>query len=133
MAPVTVFETEMMTVWYYPEDMIIHHKFHEYRVGEPFRSGMNRASEALRDRGANKWLSDDRKNSALTPEDTEWAMNVWFPQAITNGFKHWAVVLPEKVIGQMNIKRLVAGFAKNGVNAKYFTDPDVAMQWLRTQ
>lgn len=99
MSATELFKTEAMTVWFHPEDKIIHHKFHKFIHGTPFRSGLTRASEALRDRGATKWLSDDRANSALSQEDTEWAMNTWLPQAVANGFKHWAVVLPEKIVG----------------------------------
>ena len=33
-----------------------------------------RLVEILKKHGCQKWLSDDRNNSALSPEDTEWSM-----------------------------------------------------------
>ena len=82
---------------------------------------------------ARKWLSDDRGNGAVRPEDEEWVQKNWLPKVVAAGWKYWAIVPPQKVVGQMNIKRLVAAFAEVGVTAQVFSDPTAALEWLRAR
>ena len=124
---------DAMSMWFYPSQGIVHHEFHTYMFGEPLRTGLMQGADLLRDRGASKWLSDDRKNSALHPDDVEWAKTVWFPTALQNGWKHWAVVWPQKVVGQMNMKDFMDTYRALGINAEAFADPTEAMLWLRRQ
>ena len=49
------------------------------------------------------------------------------------GWKHWALVLPTKVEGQMNMKRLVAHYKDLGLNVQVFDNPDSAKKWLEAQ
>ena len=63
----------------------------------------------------------------------EWGMSNWFPQTIQAGWKYWAIVQPEKVIAQLNMKKLVEDYAKAGIVAKFFSNPEEAMKWLESQ
>ena len=83
--------------------------------------------------GAIKWLSDDRNNSALPPEDSNWAIETWNPRVLNAGWKYWAVVTPEKVIGQLNLQRFVEMYSEMGVTVKVFTDADAALAWLKSE
>jgi hypothetical protein len=47
------------------------------------------------------------------------------------GWKHWAVVLPELIIGKMNMQLFTTRYAKAGVTVRVFSDPDDALQWLK--
>jgi hypothetical protein len=49
------------------------------------------------------------------------------------GWKHWAIVQPAKLLGQMNIKRISETFAAAGITAQFFSDPDEALKWLESQ
>ncbi|MBO8131378.1 MAG: hypothetical protein H0Z29_07665 [Candidatus Marinimicrobia bacterium] len=128
-----VFDNEYATVWVYPEKGIIHHKFKKFIWGEGFRQTMMNAADAFEKYGCTKWLSDDRENSALRPEDIEWGQKVWEPRVLKAGWKHWAVILPEKVVGQMNMKKIIDRYKSIGVNVKVFSDSEEAMEWLEKQ
>jgi hypothetical protein len=128
-----IFENGHVTLWYYPETKIIHHKFHKFVSGKNLREPLTAGLELLRKNGAVKWLSDDRENSALPQEDGLWATNEWFPRAVAAGWKFWALVQPQNVIGQMNIKRFVSDYSRRGVTVKVFDDPDDALAWLESQ
>ena len=83
---------------------------------------------------ATKWLSDDRYNSALPKEDFEWSTTVWRPRAIAAGWRYWALVLPEKVTGQMSLKKILDGFyGDSPVTYSLFSDPADAIKWLKAQ
>jgi hypothetical protein len=127
---IVVFENEKISVWCYPEKGIIHHQMHAVVYREPFREALSAGLDAMILHRATKWLSDDRANTALPPDDEEWATNTWFPQVRAAGWKYWAMVQPIKVVGQMNVARFVKMYSDLGITARIFTDPDEAFAWI---
>jgi len=131
--PITIIDNEYATLLYHPEAKIVHHQFHQPLSGQPFRDVLIKGVETFKEHDAKKWLSDDRGNSALTPEDGDWGTNTWTPQVIEAGWKYWAVVMPKKIIGQMNMQRWIKMYEEMGVTVQVFSDPDEAMSWLESQ
>jgi hypothetical protein len=108
----------------------MHHTFHKPISGPEFRTVLDEGAAALLKYGACKWLSDDRNNSALSPEDTEWSKTNWFPRAAAAGWKFWALVVPSDLMARMNLKVFVDTYYELGLRTMVFTDPDKAMEWL---
>jgi hypothetical protein len=133
MAKQTILDNDYASLWYHPEKKIIHHHFKKFAYGDHFRSVLEKGLEVLKQNGASKWLSDDRKNSALKSEDGEWGETNWVPRVIKAGWKYWGIVLPEKVVGQMNMKQFIEANSRRGVIVKVFSDPDEALRWLESQ
>jgi hypothetical protein len=125
-----IMDNEFATLWYDTEKKIIHHQIKKWIKGDELKKLFNKGYDVLKQNNAQKWLSDDRNNSVLGPEDEKWAREDWFVRMLQAGWKYWAVVLPEKTVGQMNIKRFSDDYAKAGVNAKLFSNPDEALKWL---
>lgn len=130
MSQVTVFENSSARLSFHPDTKIVHHEFRTFMHGPAFRDILTQGVATMQKNGAHKWLSDDRLNSALPKEDGDWAMTTWFPSAVRSGWKFWAVVMPEKVIGQMNMQQFVKNAATSGVTTKVFSNPDEAYRWL---
>jgi len=128
-----ILDNDYMTLWYYPGKKIVHHQFHKFTYGKALRDGLSAGAALLEEKGAQKWLSDDRKNTGLGKEDMNWTATVWRPRVIKAGWKYWALVLPEKILGQMSMKRIIEEYANTGVTVQIFSDPDEAMRWLETQ
>ncbi|NLT94513.1 MAG: hypothetical protein GXW85_03095 [Clostridia bacterium] len=133
MAKELIMENECAILWYHTDSKIVHHQIKKYAYGKNLQELLMKGTELLRTKRATKWLSDDRNSSALTKADMEWGDSVWFPEAVKSGWKYWAIVQPEKVIGQINMKNLIEQYAKHGITAKMFTDPDEALEWLKAQ
>jgi hypothetical protein len=131
-AIVTIIDNRSARLVYHPDTGIIHHEFRMLMRGDAFREVLNRGVEAMEQYRATKWLSDDRRNSATTSEDANWAETVWFPHALAVGWKHWAIVLPENFVGQMNMKRFKETTAAQGIDVQVFSDPDKAFRWLES-
>jgi hypothetical protein len=110
----------------------VHHKFKRPISGEDFRAVLNTGLQIMEEYGAIRWLSDDRENSALSEEDTDWAQNDWFPRVLKVGWQQWAIVLPESVIGQMNMQMFIDQQTSAGVDVQVFSDPDEALTWLES-
>jgi hypothetical protein len=130
---IVVVENKQITVWVYPDRGIVHHAMKGFCHGPEFREALSRGAEALATHRATKWLSDDRLNSALPRDDEEWAIANWFPQSRAAGWRHWAIVQPQKIVGQMNMERFRKMYADLGINAQMFSDPDEAFRWLDSQ
>ena len=130
MPSTTILDNENATVWYHDEGGIVHHHIKKWVSGDSLRAILEAGTKAMQARKATKWLSDDRLNGVLKAEDEEWAKTNWFPKTLQAGWKHWALVLPEKVVGQMNMKRFAEDYAKAGINASLFSDAEAARAWL---
>ncbi len=126
-------DTPAVLLRYHVEPKIVHHELKQFVYGPAFRNVLEKGLEAFKKHGAKKWLSDDRGNGPLKPDDGDWALNDWAPRVMKAGWKSWAVVMPEKVLGQMNMKRWIDTYAAQGVTVSAFTDPDEAMTWLEAQ
>ncbi len=130
---VIVLENEYIMVKCYPNEGILHHEFHQYAFGDVFREIMMAELEAFETNRCTKWLSDDRKFSAVLPEDKKWGDEVWRPRILEAGWKYWAMVLPEKITGQMNIQKMLNEYEELGVTTGVHSAPEDALSWLLEQ
>jgi hypothetical protein len=129
----TIIDNPFVTLWFHPEKRIVHHQIHKFVAGAPFREMLLAGTELMKKRQAQKWLSDDRSNSALRKEDLDWSEVEWAPATAKAGWKYWAIVQPEKILAMVAMERLTEKYASLGVTAKIFTDPVSAMNWLEKQ
>ena len=132
MSQITVIDNEYVTMTYYPDTKIVHHLFHQFIQGQHFRDALDKGTELLLQHGAQKWLSDNRNRGALLPEDMEWTQTDWFPRTVQVGWKYWALVMPEKIVGKMNMRQAVQAYTEKGIIVEVFADPDEAMSWLES-
>ena len=129
----TIIETPRMSLYYHPVEKIIHHEMHSYPGLEILERILLGGREVMKERGATKWISDDRKGGAVPKSHHDWGDRVWAPQAVKAGWRYWALVQPRDVLGTANMKRLVKIYAKKGVTVEMFGDFDEAFDWLRHQ
>lgn len=130
MPAITIVDDENISIWYHPESKILHHQIHRFFYGKPWRDAFNKGAEAFLKYGAYKYLSDDRQIATLTKEDQEWGENDWSPRLVKAGWRYWAIVMPEKVIGQVTLKKAAANQSASGVTTRIFSSPEEAKQWL---
>jgi len=132
MTKISVIENDGISLWYHPDTKIVHHQIHKFISGKVMRDAFTKGAELLEQHRACKWLSDDRDTGATTPDDKEWTATVWVPKVLKAGWKYWALVMPDKVVASMNVKRLKDEFAKSGVTVQTFSDPESGLKWLES-
>jgi hypothetical protein len=125
-----IFDSEYITVVYHPETKIVHHTIHKTVPFPILTAATDAGTEALARYGANKWLSDDRKNTALSQESLEYALSDWGARTVKAGWKYWALVVPTAFSGRLDMTRLVEHCYNLGVRVMVFTDPEEAYNWL---
>ena len=128
-----IFDTDYVTIWVYPQKRVIHHQFKKYTYGDKLREVLLKGLETLEKYKCYKWLSDDRVNSALPQIDKDWSIKTWGPMTAKAGWKHWALILPEKQIGKMYMRAVVEAYASLGVNVELFSNPEAGLAWLEKQ
>jgi len=129
----TVFESDFCVVKVYPESKIVHHEIKKYIFDDNFRNMMTSSADAFEKYNCTKYISDDRQNGALKEEDRKWGEAEWEPRLFKCGWKAWALVMPEKIIGQMNMRKIVERYESMGVTVSAFSDFEEAMTWLKQQ
>lgn len=128
-----IISNEFLSLWYHPEGKIVHHKIHKFTSGDRFRGMLSKGLELFGQHKCTKWLSDDRNNSAVPPEDMEWVKSEWTPKMAKLGWKYWAILMPDKVIGKMNMQRHIEMHKKHtGVVVEIFDDEGEALKWLNS-
>lgn len=128
-----VLKNDHITLWYYPELKIVHHQMVQAPTSKEFRELLDKGAETLERFRAIKWMSDDRGNTLLRPDDEQWADKEWLPRVLRAGFKFWAIVLPEAAIGKLNMQRLAAQHGRHGILSRIESMPGPAFNWLRAQ
>lgn len=130
MPTVTLWDTPKIVVVHHVEQRIIHHEIRQYCYGAAFRDALTAGVEAMEQHRADRWLSDDRNNGPVAPEDDEWINAVWFPRAVAAGWRWWALIPPVGMVGQMNVARTAKLFAQHGITVETFASKESAWSWL---
>ena len=86
---ITVVETPLVGLWYYPGGEIVHHQIKQFISGQPFRDFLNAGADLFERYRAEKWLSDDRGCPVVRPKH-RLGHAVWFPRIAAAGWKYWA-------------------------------------------
>ena len=133
MSKETIIDNDFVTLWFHPETKIVHHQFKKFVPTNQLKEILNKGTDLLESRKAKKWLSDDRKNGAIPKDFEEWSTTNWRPRTVKAGWKFWAILIPEAMIGQLNMQRKVKEFGQAGIIAQFFTDTTEAMKWLEKQ
>jgi hypothetical protein len=130
MPEIIIVSNKFITVRYLDDQKIIYHTVHEPIPDQPLKDALNAGTEALREYGACKWLSDDRKNGPVSPEIAEWGRQDWNPRTIAAGWKYWANVVPEEVAAAGALAPVIENLFNLGLRMMVFTDLESAFEWL---
>jgi hypothetical protein len=128
--PLTIVDTAYITIQYLPDKKMIYHVMHKPVSGQPLRDALMEGTEALRQYGVTKWLSDDRKGGPLPPEDAEWGFNVWNRRTVEMGWKYWALVVPEAIEAAGSMMPVIDSLYQLGLRMRVFTKLEDAFAWL---
>ena len=126
-------DTDYITVVYYTDRKIVHHTIHQPISGKPLREALNLGTATMAKYGACKWLSDDRLNGPLTPEDAEWGRVDWNARTIEAGWKYWANVVPYEVHAAGTLTPAIHHLYTLGLQMMVFTNLEEATEWLETR
>ena len=126
----TIIDDDDASLFLYPAIGTVYHIIKRNIEGEKLRNLMAKAAEAFVANKCTKYLSDDRKIMSFKPEDLMWALENWEKVLIPAGWKHWALIMPGKVLGRVMAKKLAARYIDQHIDVRIFTDEASALEWL---
>lgn len=134
MSNIVIYDSEYITIEYWPEKKFIFHTIHQPMSAhlETFKAALNAGTEALERYKVSKWLSDDRKNDALTEEGGRWSFTDWQPRTMQAGWKYWASVVPEDLVAAGTLIPVIDQLFERGLRMRVFTNVEEAIKWLDT-
>jgi len=130
---ITIIDDEKRSLFYHPTTKIVHHRIKGECYGDDFRGLLTTGAEWMERHHATKWLSDDRDNKIVAPEDGEWAEKEWGPRVIKAGFKYWAIVVPGSAVGTLQMRRFADQYRQFGVTVRVLDDLQAALDWLESE
>jgi hypothetical protein len=133
MPTTTILDDEYVTLWYHPEEKIVHHKIHKFLVPGVLEKLLSTGADLMERHGAVKWLSDDRNNVVVSPEDLRWADEQWAPRVQKAGFKYWAVVAPATAVAGLQMRALQAKRRKQNIEVAMFETVEEGLAWLTSR
>lgn len=133
MSTITIIDNQYVILYYHEETKIIHHIYHPGVHGDYLKEELTTGTDWLIQKGAKKWLSDNTAIEGVSDDEAAWINTEWLPRTIAAGWKFWALVVPDDVMGRMNMVQFVNEFAQQGVLVRVFTESDAAMEWLVAQ
>jgi hypothetical protein len=131
MQPIIVVDNEYITVRYLPDKKIVYHTVHKPIESRLFMEALDAGGEVLRQNGAHKWLSDDRKNGPLSPEMIA-GPKIWGPGMIAAGWKYWANVVPKDIMAAGALVPVMETLLELGLRMMVFTTVEDAFRWLES-
>lgn len=132
MTDIKIYDSEYITVEYWPEKKLIYHTIHK-PIAEQldiFKAALDAGSDALATYQVTKWISDDRKNGPLSQEGNQWAFEVWQPRTIKAGWKYWANIVPQDLAAAGTLIPVIDVLFSLGLQMMVFTTPEKALEWL---
>lgn len=132
MTVITLIDHANRTLQYHADSAVVHHTIKGKLSSEEFRDLLTKGAECLEKNKATKWLSDDRKNGPISPEDSTWGEVVWGTRVLKAGFKFWAIVVPVNAVGSLQMRRFANTYRDRHVTVEIFSDLQKALSWLES-
>jgi hypothetical protein len=135
MQNITLYDSDYITVEYWPEHKLIYHTIHQPMSSQLaiFKEALNAGTAGLEKYQVQKWLSDDRKNDPLTDEGNAWAFGDWQPRTLKAGWKYWASVVPQDLVAAGTLMPVINNLFELGLRMMVFSSVEQAVTWLDKQ
>ena len=125
----TFFDESFATVWYDDETDAVVAQMTSYAEGESFREYMDAVIDGVNETGTDCVLADTRDQPTLDSADQEWSATEWGPRAEANGVRKLAAVVPESVLAEMSVQKVIEQSADD-IDREFFDSVADARAWL---
>ncbi|HTJ53264.1 MAG TPA: hypothetical protein VL443_27605 [Cyclobacteriaceae bacterium] len=100
-------------------------------TSEEFRTGLLAHLPAMEHYKTTKIISDTVGLGAIHPDDTQWTITDWYPQASKIGWSHWGLIIPHDVFTQMAMEDPIDNAVNNNVVQSFFDNIETAKEWIK--
>lgn len=127
-----LFDKSFLTIFYKPEDKLVHLKWKGFASTEQYREGLNFALEIVKEHDIENWLGDLKLMEIILPQDEDWATEIWYPLIAKTGLKKMGIVTSLDFLNNATVKRIVNSTSEStGFETRFFVDVEEARHWLK--
>jgi hypothetical protein len=94
-----------------------------------FRASSTRILDAIRARGADSFVSDNRRLEGIADQDQLWLRDTWVPMAVAAGVKRIAVVVPHHGLGKIASEEILGRIEMQVFATRTFSTVSEATEW----
>jgi hypothetical protein len=94
-----------------------------------FRASSTRILDAIRARGADSFVSDNRRLEGIADQDQLWLRDTWVPMAVAAGVKRIAVVVPHHGLGKIASEEILGQIEMEVFSTRTFSTVSEATEW----
>ncbi len=127
-----LYQTKNGQVEWLETEKVVFKTFSGFIYGEEMQNAFNKGLEALKANNGCKWLSDNRGLKPYRQEDVKWINDVWLPQILKAGWRYWAVLEPENILGQLSMKNFLDLYQQMGITLRVFHTKEEGLAWLNS-
>ncbi len=124
------FESKYCDIIWDEKFNIVVTKWKGFATSEQFRGILNDALDLLIKKKSSRWLGDTTNIMTLSKADEEWVNNEWFSKGVKGGIKKMAVVMPEKLIQNNVVNRIMDNNGKEIMETCNFKSYEEAHAWI---
>jgi hypothetical protein len=112
------------------EAQLVHVEWDGWADSTEFAALLDAELQALKQHRGSRLLADCRRQRVLNPKDQERANREWLPRALAAGLKRFAIVVPESVVADMNLRDSLEKASAANLEVEYFATVEEAREWL---
>ncbi|UII28160.1 STAS/SEC14 domain-containing protein [Fulvivirga maritima] len=98
---------------------------------EIYKGVFSQAVIELNSKGADKWLSDIRKQGVVGPSNTKWLQEEILPRAVKAGLRKIAIVVEKDIFKKFYIDNVKTTMSETA-EMHYFDNDEEARKWLNS-
>jgi hypothetical protein len=134
MTTTTVLSNKYFDLLFHEDTKIIHHIYKPLMSSDQLKELLSAGTDLMEKYRSTKWISDNRQLvNTFSDEAAQWVNNVWLPRTVKAGWKYWAMVVPDSVIGRADHIKYVESFHNTGIWVTVYTTVEPAMDWLESR
>jgi hypothetical protein len=104
--------------------------FKTFATSVELRAGTMKIIDAIQDRHAVAFISDNRKMEGISDSDQLWIRETWVPKAQKAGLKRIAVVLAHQGLGKFVSEEMIRDFGDTAFTTRTFDSLPEANKWV---
>jgi hypothetical protein len=89
-----------------------------------------RILDAIRDKKADRLVSDNRRLEVVTDQDQLWIRDTWVPLAVAAGLRRIAVVLARQGLGRIASEEILSRSVDREFVTRTFDSAPDALKWV---
>lgn len=125
------YESDFATVEWNDDVKVAVLTWKKFASNDNFKTPCEKALELATSKKATKWYSDTTDLGVLKEEDTAWFMETIVGGMLKSGINKQALIVPKSVISKMGLQDAGKQAEDIGLETKFFSSPDEALQWLK--